>query len=71
MIVIFVDGLFTLFPTGDAGPIFSKSTKQRIVTKSSTEAELVGLSDTASQAIVIVPGFESVEARTGRGEDRC
>ena len=36
---------------GDAGPIFSKSTKQKIVTKSSTEAELVGISDTASQAI--------------------
>jgi hypothetical protein len=36
---------------GDAGPLFAKSGKQRIVTKSSTEAELVGLSDTASQAI--------------------
>lgn len=36
---------------GDAGPLFSKSSKQKIVTKSSTEAELVGLSDTASQAI--------------------
>jgi hypothetical protein len=36
---------------GEAGPVFSKSGKQKIVTKSSTEAELVGLSDTASQAI--------------------
>ena len=36
---------------GKAGPVFAKSGKQRIVTKSSTEAELVGLSDTASQAI--------------------
>jgi hypothetical protein len=36
---------------GDAGPVYSKSCKQRIVTKSSTEAELVGLSDTATQAI--------------------
>ena len=36
---------------GDAGPVFSKSAKQKIVTKSSTEAELVGLSDTASPAI--------------------
>ena len=36
---------------GEAGTVFAKSTKQRIVTKSSTEAELVGLSDTATQAI--------------------
>ena len=36
---------------GEAGPVFAKSTKQRIVTKSSTEAELVGVSDTATQAI--------------------
>ena len=36
---------------GDAGLTFSKAAKQKIVTKSSTEAELVGLSDTASQAI--------------------
>ena len=36
---------------GESGPIFAKSSKQKIVTKSSTEAELVGLSDTASQAI--------------------
>ena len=32
---------------GNEGPLFSKSAKQKIVTKSSTEAELVGLSDTA------------------------
>ena len=36
---------------GESGPIFAKSCKQKIVTKSSTEAEVVGLSDTASQAI--------------------
>ena len=36
---------------GDAGALSCKSTKQKIVTKSSTEAELVGLSDTATQAI--------------------
>ena len=36
---------------GDAGALFAKSSKQKIVTKSSTEAELVGLSDTATQAI--------------------
>jgi predicted lactoylglutathione lyase len=48
---------------GDAGPVFSKSAKQKIVTKSSTEAELVGLSDTASQAIhlrnlIVAQGYE-------------
>ena len=48
---------------GDAGPVFCKSAKQKIVTKSSTEAELVGLSDSASQAIqlrnfVIGQGYE-------------
>jgi hypothetical protein len=36
---------------GEAGPVHCRSTKQKIVTKSSTEAELVALSDTASQAI--------------------
>ena len=33
------------------GPVFVKSTKQKIVSKSSTEAELIALSDCASQAI--------------------
>jgi hypothetical protein len=33
------------------GPVFVRSSKQRIVTKSSTEAELVGCSDSVSQAI--------------------
>jgi hypothetical protein len=36
---------------GKAGPIHCKSKKQRIVTKSSMEAEVVGLSDTASTAL--------------------
>ncbi len=36
---------------GAGGPIYAKSAKQKLVTKSSTEAELVGLSDTESQAI--------------------
>jgi Reverse transcriptase (RNA-dependent DNA polymerase) len=48
---------------GESGPIFAKSAKQKIVTKSSTEAELVGLSDTASQAIhlrhlIIAQGYD-------------
>ena len=33
------------------GPVFVKSTKQKLVSKSSTEAELIGLSDSASQVI--------------------
>ena len=36
---------------GDAGVIAARSSKQQIVTKSSTEAELVGLSDSVAQAI--------------------
>ena len=35
----------------DAGALFCKSTKQKIVTKSSTEAELVDLLNTTAQAI--------------------
>jgi len=49
---------------GETGAIFVKSAKQKIVTKSSTEAELVGLSDTASQAIhlrnfVLCQGYDT------------
>jgi hypothetical protein len=36
---------------GDVGAVHCRSTKQAIVTKSSTEAELVGLSDSANQAL--------------------
>jgi len=38
---------------GEAGALFAKSSKQKIVTKLSTEAKLVGLSDTAMQAIYL------------------
>jgi hypothetical protein len=38
---------------GDAGPLHAKSSKQKIVTKSSTEAELVATSDSANQALFI------------------
>jgi hypothetical protein len=38
---------------GDSGPIHAKSSKQKIVTKSSTEAELVAASDSANQAIYV------------------
>ncbi len=48
---------------GTGGPLLAKSSKQKIVTKSSTEAELVGLSDTATLAIhlrnfVLDQGYE-------------
>jgi hypothetical protein len=48
---------------GLAGPIHVKSTKQKLVTKSSTEAELVALSDYASQAIwarnfIVAQGYD-------------
>jgi len=36
---------------GEGGPVYNKSTKQKIVTKYSTEAELVALSDSVSQSI--------------------
>jgi hypothetical protein len=38
---------------GGSGPIHAKSGKQHNVTKSSTEAELVGLSDSANQGFHI------------------
>ena len=38
---------------GDVGAVHCKSAKQQIVTKSSTEAELVALSDSANQALHI------------------
>ena len=46
---------------GESGPVFAKSAKQKIVTKSSTKAELVDLS--ASQAIyfrnlIIAKGYD-------------
>jgi len=49
---------------GEGGPVSVRSTKQKIVTKSSTEAELVGLSDTASAAIhlrnfVLAQGYDT------------
>jgi hypothetical protein len=37
---------------GESGPVFAKSAKQKIVTKSSTEAELVGLSDVGDYEIL-------------------
>jgi hypothetical protein len=40
-----------LFITLGRGPLYCKSGRQKITTKSSTEAELVGLSDSIGQAI--------------------
>ena len=41
----------TFIVVGEAGPVFAKSIKQHNVTKSSTEAELVALSDHAGRGI--------------------
>jgi hypothetical protein len=48
---------------GTGGPVHVKSTKQKLVTKSSTEAELVALSDYASQTVwmrnfIVQQGYE-------------
>jgi histone deacetylase 1/2 len=57
----FVDSSFGLYPDGKSvtgavimlgnAPIYYKSAKQKIVTRSSTESELVGISDTLSQIL--------------------
>ena len=57
----YVDSSFGLYPDGKSvtgliimlgqAPIFVKSSKQKIVTRSSTEAELVGISDSLSQIL--------------------
>jgi hypothetical protein len=46
-----VTGCVTMI--GDSGPVHAKSVKQKIVTKSSTEAEMVGTSDSANQTLHI------------------
>ena len=51
-----------------AGPIYIRSSKQKIVSKSSTEAELIGLSDACSQIIwcrefLIEQGYEVAAAK--------
>ena len=50
-----------------SGPVFVKSSKQKINTKSSTEAELIALSDSSSQVIwlrdfLIAQGYEAHKA---------
>ena len=57
----YVDASFGLYPDGKSitgavlmlgnAPIYVKSSKQKIVTRSSTESELVGISDTLSQIL--------------------
>jgi hypothetical protein len=41
----------SIITMGDEGPVFTRSSKQRLVAKSSAEAELIGLSDEYSQVI--------------------
>ena len=52
---------------GEAGPIWSKSAKQKSNTKSSAEAELMALSDAAGQVIhmqnfIIAQGYDVAPA---------
>jgi hypothetical protein len=61
---------------GEAGPVHVKSGKQKIVTKSSTEAELVGASDTASQALhmrnfLTAQGYEMGPATIYQDNQSC
>jgi len=60
----------------NAGALFCKSIKQKIATKSSTKAELVSLSDTATQAIhmrnfVKAQGYEVGPAIIYQDNMRC
>jgi hypothetical protein len=76
-VIAYTDASFAVHPnmvshtgatvTLGGGPIFARSTKQRLNTKSSTESELVGLSDSATQVIwtrnfIIAQGYDIKEA---------
>ena len=61
---VFIDAAYGVHPDGkshtgscvvigDVGAVHCKSSKQSIVTKSSTEAELIALSDSANQGLYI------------------
>ena len=61
---------------GEQGPLYAKSSKQKLVTRSSTEAELVGLSDTASQAIhtrrfLMAQGYDVGPAKIYQDNKSC
>lgn len=43
----------SVFTFGDSGPVYAKSSEQKNVTKSSTEAELVEVSDATNQELHI------------------
>jgi hypothetical protein len=59
---------------GEGGPVHNKSSKQKKITKPSTEAELVSLSDSVSQAVHIHKDKMSYLALTKKGgpfSERC
>ena len=61
---------------GDVGAVHCRSSKQLIVTKSSTEAELVGLSDSANQGIfirtfLIAQGYEMEPVNIYQDNQSC
>jgi hypothetical protein len=61
---------------GNSGPVHAKSVKQKIVTKSSTEAELVATSDSANQTlhlrqVLIEQGHPQNEAEVFQDNISC
>ena len=75
MITSYIDASFAVHPDGKGqtgtmislgqGAVYSKSAKQKLVAKSSTEAELIGMSDSMSQVIwmrnfLLAQGYSSM-----------